>query len=38
VLAIGDMYASREATVIGTIAERLSFVDQLLDPYRVWSA
>ncbi len=37
-LAIGDMYASREATVIGTIAERLSFVDRLLDPYRVWSA
>ena len=37
-LAIGDMYASREATVIGTIAERLSFFDQLLDPYRVWSA
>lgn len=34
-LAVGEMYTHREATVVGTIATRLAFADRLLDGYTV---
>lgn len=34
-LALGEMYAHREATVTGTISTRLAFVDRLLDCARL---
>lgn len=34
-LVVGDLYANREDTVVGTIIGRIGFVERLLHPHRI---